>query len=407
MTTRRHFLKTAIGSSAIVSLGASAPDFLQDACAADTKPDAESVLVVIQLSGGNDGLNTIAPFSDGMYRKARPTLAVKSQDALKINSRLGFHPAASGMSSLLEDNRLAIIQGVGYPNPNRSHFESMDIWHSCRRKTSPRRDGWLGRFLDQTQQTPAHDLPALHLGREKQPLALTSRNVRVPSIQSVDRFRLRDHGQELRKAVTEIGAVNSAPQDDLLGFVRSSTGSALSASEKIEAATGDYQTGIVWPENGLSEKLKTVAQLIDSGLRTRIYYVTLDGFDTHARQAQAHAALLREFSSALNAFVRDLDEHGHGDRVLTVAFSEFGRRLQENASEGTDHGAAAPVFLAGNRVTPGLIGEHPGLQNLQDGDVTYHTDFRRVYATALETWLGVDSTPILAGPFEPITALKS
>jgi len=407
MTTRRRFLKTTIGSSAIVSLGQSAPDFLRHACAADATPEAESVLVVVQLSGGNDGLNTVAPFSDELYQKARPTLAVRSQDALKINNTLGFHPAAIGLSQLLESNRLAIVQGVGYPNPNRSHFESMDIWHSCHRKTSPRQDGWLGRFLDQTQKTPAHDLPALHLGREKQPLALTSRNVRVPSIQSVDRFRLRGRGQQLRKAVTRIGSVNVPPGDDLLGFVRSSTGSALSASEKIEAAAGSYQTGIIWPENELSRKLKTVAQLIDSGLQTRIYYVTLDGFDTHARQTQAHAALLREFSSALESFVRDLDEHGHGHRVLTVAFSEFGRRLQENASEGTDHGAAAPVFVAGNSVNSGLIGRHPVLKVLQDGDLKFHTDFRRIYAMALEHWLGIDSTSILAGSFKPVSVLKS
>ncbi|MFP6766307.1 MAG: DUF1501 domain-containing protein [Planctomycetaceae bacterium] len=407
MTTRRHFLKTSIGSSAVVSLGTTAPAFLLNACAADTRPDRESILVVIQLSGGNDGLNTIAPFTDRTYQKARPTLAVTPQDALKINTTTGFHPAASGLASLLENDRLAILQGVGYPNPNRSHFESMDIWHSCQRKTSSRQEGWLGRYLNQTQTDITSDLPALHLGREKQPLALTSRNIRVPSIQSVDRFRLRDNGQRLRKAVTEIGSINDSSGDDLLGFVRSSTGSALSASKKIEAATGRYTTSTLWPENDLGRKLKTVAQLIDSGMNTRIYYVTLDGFDTHARQAQAHAALLRELSSALDAFVRDLDEHGHGDRVLTLTFSEFGRRLEENASNGTDHGAAAPVFLAGNGVLPGLIGEHPDLQDLQDGDVKFHTDFRRVYATVLDNWLGVDSSRILAGSFMPVTALKS
>lgn len=407
MTTRRSFLKTTIGSSAVVSLGTAAPQFLLNACAADSKPNEESILVVIQLSGGNDGLNTVAPFSDARYRKARPTLAVKSQDALKIDSSLGFHPAAKGMSNLLESDHLAIVQGVGYPNPNRSHFESMDIWHSCRRKTSVRHDGWLGRYLESTQTGKPLDLPALHLGREKQPLALVSREVRVPSVRSVDRFKLKNSSSQLRETVTKIGTPSSAPGDDLLGFVQSSTGSALSASEKIEAATGDYKTGIQWPESGLAQKLKTVAQLIDSGLKTRIYYVTLDGFDTHARQGDAHAALLRELSEAMDAFVRDLDEHGHGDRVLTLTFSEFGRRLKENASEGTDHGAAAPVFLAGNRVKPGLIGKHPSLSDLEDGDVKFHTDFRQVYATVLDGWLGVKSAAILGGSFKPVDALKS
>lgn len=407
MTTRRSFLRTAIGSSAVVSIGTAAPRFLLNACAADSKPNDETILVVIQLSGGNDGLNTIAPFSDDRYRKARPTLAVKPQEALKINSSTGFHPAARGLSRLLENDRLAIIQGVGYPNPNRSHFESMDIWHSCRRKTSARHDGWLGRFLESRQTGKPLDLPALHLGHEKQPLALASRDVRVPSIRSVDRFKLKEGSQALRRAVAEIGTAGTGAGDDLLGFVQSSTGSALSASKKIEAATGDYKTDIQWPESSLAQKLKTVAQLIDSGLRTRIYYVTLDGFDTHARQGDAHAALLRELSAAMHAFVQDLDGHGHGNRVLTLTFSEFGRRLKENASEGTDHGAAAPVFLAGNRVKSGLIGKHPSLSDLEDGDVKFHTDFRQIYATVLDRWLGVRSAPILDGSFQPVDALKS
>lgn len=407
MTTRRSFLKTTVGSSAVVSLGAAAPQFLLRACAADAKPKDESILVVVQLSGGNDGLNTVAPFTESAYRKARPTLAVRAADALKIDRSFGFHPAAKGLSDLLEADRLSIVQGVGYANPNRSHFESMDIWHTCRRKTSLRHNGWLGRYLDTRQEGKALDLPALHLGREKQPLALASTDIRVPSITSLDRFRLKENSKGLRNAVEKIGSTSSAKGDDLLGFVQSSTGSALSASEKIEAASGKYKTGITWPEGRLAQKLKTVAQLIDSGLKTRIYYVTLDGFDTHSRQGAAHAALLRELSQALDAFVRDVDEHGHGNRVLTLTFSEFGRRLKENASEGTDHGAAAPVFLAGNGVKPGLIGKHPSLGNLEDGDVKFHTDFRQIYATVLEGWLGVESGTILDGKFKAVAALKT
>ena len=405
MTTRRDFLKSSLGSSAVVSIGATAPQFLLRAGAADSKPDDETILVMVQLSGGNDGLNTVAPFSEPAYRKARPTLAVQAGDALKIDDSLGFHPAARGLADLLESNRLAIVQGVGYANPNRSHFESMDIWHTCRRKTAVRNDGWLGRFLDHTQTQSAQNLPAIHLGHEKQPLALSSETIRVPSVTSLDRFRLKDGNEQLRKTVTQIGKTTTTG-NGLLGFVESSTGSALSASQQIEAASGGYKTGITYPDSGLAQKLKTVAQLIDSGLKTRIYYVTLDGFDTHSRQAPAHAALLRELSGALDAFVRDVDEHGHGDRVLTMSFSEFGRRLQENASEGTDHGAAAPAFLAGNRVKSGLIGKHPSLHDLQDGDVKFHTDFRQVYATVLDQWLGVESAPILGEKFTQVLALQ-
>lgn len=406
MTTRRSFLKTSLGSSAVVSIGAAAPQFLLRAGAADSKPNDDTILVMVQLSGGNDGLNTVAPFTESAYRKARPTLAVQAGDALKIDGSLGFHPAAQGLADLLENNRLAIVQGVGYANPNRSHFESMDIWHTCRRKTAVRNDGWLGRFLDQTQTQSAQNLPAIHLGHEKQPLALSSETIRVPSVTSLDRFRLKDGNEQLRKTVTQIGRT-ATTGNGLLGFVESSTGSALSASQQIEAASGGYKTGINYPDSGLAQKLKTVAQLIDAGLKTRIYYVTLDGFDTHSRQAPAHAALLRELSGALDAFVLDLDEHGHGDRVLTMSFSEFGRRLQENASDGTDHGAAAPVFLAGNRVKSGLIGKHPSLTDLHDGDVKFHTDFRQVYATVLDQWLKVDSVPILGEKFTPVQALQS
>lgn len=407
MATRRDFLrKISLGSSAVVSIGATAPQFLLQAAAADSKPSDETILVIVQLSGGNDGLNTVVPFKESAYRKARPTLAVSTDDALKIDGSHGFHPEARGLAELLESNRLAIVQGVGYANPNRSHFESMDIWHTCRRKTAVRNDGWLGRFLDHTQTESGQDIPAIHLGHEKQPLALSSEKIRVPSVTSLDRFRLQKGNEQLRKTVTQIG--NTAPSGNgLLGFVESSTGSALSASQQIEAASGGYKTDISYPDSGLAQKLKTVAQLIDSGLKTRIYYVTLDGFDTHSRQAPAHEALLRELSGALNAFVQDLDEHGHGDRVLTMSFSEFGRRLQENASEGTDHGAAAPVFLAGNQVKAGLIGKHPSVDDLQDGDVKFHTDFRQVYATVLDQWLRIESATILGARFTSISALKA
>ena len=403
MTSRRHFLKTSIGTSAVLSLAGTVPEFLLEAVAVDAEP-AESVLVVIQLSGGNDGLNTVAPFSNELYSKARPTLAVSKQDALRIDSEQGFHPDARGLADLLESNRLAIVQGVGYARPNRSHFESMDIWHTCRRKSAARHDGWLGRCLELDARNRKRDLPAIHLGDEKQPLALASRDIRVPSVASLQRFQLRDASDGLRRTVADIGNSASA-SNDLLGFVQSSTGSALSASQRIEQAAGNYQTEISYPDYGLATRLKTVAQLIDADLPTRVYYVTLDGFDTHSRQAPAHSALLRELSQSLDAFVRDLDKHGHGSRVLTMAFSEFGRRLAENASEGTDHGAAAPIFLAGSQVTSGLIGRQPSLSDLEDGDIKFHTDFRQVYATVLDKWLKIDSSAVLDGRFDHVPVL--
>lgn len=424
--SRRQFLRATVGSTAVLALGSRAPAFLlhaaQEAAGATTGPAAndEAVLVVVQLSGGNDGLNTIVPYTDAAYKKARPTLAVSANDVLKINDRLGFHPSLRGFADLLESQRLAIIQGVGYPEPNRSHFESMDIWHTCQPKTKQRTDGWLGRALDgaarrdkdrqadSAAQDPAgpsaaSDLPAVHLGAQKQPLALAARNVRVPSISSLERFRLQAGNSELLKAAAKELASTERPGDnDLLGFVQSSTSAALAASERIELASRQYKTDVTYPETGLAGKLRLIAQLIDAGMKTRIYYVELDGFDTHSQQAGAHAALLREWSGAVAAFIQDVVAHGHGERVMVVGFSEFGRRVAENASQGTDHGAAAPMFLAGVRVKGGVHGEMPSLADLDDGDQKHHTDFRRVYATLLENWLHWPSAPALGDRYDSL-----
>jgi len=405
-SNRREFLKTTLGASAVVSLGATVPEFLRAAAAAGTD-EKETVLVVVQLSGGNDGLNTVIPFSDPAYRSSRPTLAIPASDVLKIDDALGFHPSARGFADLLEDNSLAIVQGVGYADPNRSHFESMDIWHTCQRKSDSRTTGWLGRYLDASQADKSGVSLALHLGHEKQPFALTAEDVRVPSISSVEGFRLNDGGdKDVRSTISKLASSARQDADSILGFLQSTTTVALEASQRVEQATRDYKTLVIYPASDLATKLKTVAQLIDAGLGTRVYYVTLDGFDTHSQQPAAHAALLSELGGAVSSFIKDIKHHGHGDRVAVLAFSEFGRRVEENASEGTDHGAAAPMFLAGSKVRAGLIGGHPSLTDLEDGDLKFHTDFRAVYATVLESWLGWPSETVLGGRFEPVESFK-
>ncbi|MCB9940756.1 MAG: DUF1501 domain-containing protein [Planctomycetaceae bacterium] len=406
-SNRREFLRTTLGSSAILSLGATLPDFLRAAAATGTD-DKDTILVVVQLSGGNDGLNTVIPFSDPAYKKARPTLAIPTSDVLKIDDTLGFHPSARGLADLLEDDSLAIVQGVGYDNPNRSHFESMDIWHTCQRKSDTRTTGWLGRYLDATQANKSGASLALHLGHEKQPLALTATGVSVPSISSLESFRLNDSGdKEVRSTISKLAASKQDESDSLLGFLQSTTTVALAASQRVEQASRDYKTPVTYPDSELAKKLKTVAQLIDSGLGTRVYYVTLDGFDTHSQQPAAHAALLSQLGGAVSSFVKDIDHHGQSDRVAVLAFSEFGRRVAENASEGTDHGAAAPMFLAGKKVRAGLIGKHPSLTDLEDGDLKFHTDFRQVYATVLESWLGWPNESVLGGKFKTVEAFSA
>jgi uncharacterized protein (DUF1501 family) len=405
---RREFLTATAGLS-LVALGPKVPWFLEASAQESQRlAGSERVLVVVQLGGGNDGLNTVVPFRDELYRKARPTLAIPENQLLKVNDHLGLHPSLKGLAGLWEAGHLSIVQGVGYPNPNRSHFESMDIWHTARCEAAGRSTGWLGRYLDGTANAGGErDARGIHVGGEVQPLALMATHTAAVSLRSADqlRFERGPEGEAWKKAwglSANEGTVTGG-SGDLLKFIRTVSLSAVATSERLEQAArrgGDSET--VYPGTDFGGKLRTVARLIDSGLSTRVYYLTLDGFDTHSAQPAAHAGLLQQFSDAMAAFQRDLQARGHEQRVLTMAFSEFGRRVAENASQGTDHGAAAPLFVMGAAVRGGVVGEHPSLQDLDDGDLRHHTDFRRIYAAVLENWLGVASRPILDADFEPL-----
>lgn len=407
--TRRQFLGSAGQSSAVLgtavmTFGTTAPQVLCQAAAAS--PQDERVLVVIEMAGGNDGLNTVVPHSDADYKKARQQIGIAKAGTLAVSDEIGLHPSLRQLADLLEQGRFAVVQGVGYENPNRSHFESMDIWHSCLRKSDPRHDGWIGRFLETADLDGLPDPSALHLGAEKQPFALMSRDVRVPSIQSLEQFRLQSGDSPgFRQAIRDLADQSRGDANDLLGFVQSSTKSALAASERMESAGVKYRPSESYPTSRLGKKLETVAKLIASGLKTKVYYVRIDGFDTHANQPAAHAALLREVSEAVSTLIRDTNAHDAGDRVLVMCFSEFGRRVDENASDGTDHGTAGPIFVAGNKVEAGLIGSHPSLTDLDNGDLKHHTDFRQVYAAILEDWLSCPSESVLGGKYKPVKML--
>jgi uncharacterized protein (DUF1501 family) len=406
-TSRRRFMQTSLGTSLVLGVDAVAPQWFAQAASATSETEGQ-VLVVIQLSGGNDGLNTVIPYTDEEYYKRRPKLGVAAQDVLKVNDTLGLHPAMKSIAGLVEDGLFSIVQGVGYENPNRSHFESMDIWHSCARDKEIRRDGWLGRMFDRMDPSSLPDVPAIHLGASQQPLALRAQRTRVPSIRTLDEFRLTGkRGAELQKLVAEAAnAAGGSNANDLLGFVQSSTASAMMASERVGRAASVASSSDAYPDSELGRQLSVVARLIAAELPTKVYYMELDGFDTHARQADAHAALLGEWSDAVTAFVREIETSGNGDRVSVLTFSEFGRRVQENASEGTDHGAAAPLFLAGAGVPRAIVGEHPSLTDLEDGDLRFSIDFRRVYASILRDWLKVNPAEVLpaaeSDAFEPL-----
>lgn len=403
MIHRRQFL-TSGSAAAAVTLSGAMPQVFANA-AVNTR-SSERILVVVEMAGGNDGLNTVVPFQQDAYHRARPTLALSKADVISVDDELGFHPVMSGMADLMSRGKLAVVQGVGYDNPNRSHFESMDIWHTCQRKSDNRIDGWLGRYLQSIGLTDSSDPAGLHLGKDKQPFALMSRNVSVPSIRSLEQFRLNSpHGQSFRDAVQELASANRGQQNDLLDFVQSSTNSAMAASARLETTTMQKKSASTSSNSELSKKLATIAKLISSGLKTPVYYVQINGFDTHARQEGAHQSLMKQVSEAVTEFQKIITDQGDNDRVLTLCFSEFGRRVQENASKGTDHGTAGPIFLIGDHVKPGFVGQHPDVSDLVEGDLKHHTDFRQVYSAVLENWLGCDSASILKGQYAPVDAI--
>ncbi|MEM7476050.1 MAG: DUF1501 domain-containing protein, partial [Planctomycetota bacterium] len=344
----------------------------------------------------------VPPVQDSAYYAARPKLAIPKNDAIHAgDDDLYFHPSVRGFADLVDNGEACVIHGVGYQRPNRSHFESMDIWHSCLRKDDNREFGWLGKFLD-ASVSALGDVPAIHFGEKKQPFALTARDVRVPSVRSIDEFRLKSsQADELSTLLENLSpATNPNTPNSLLDFVQSSTASAIDASQRVTAAReikGDKSTTSGYPDSQLAQRLSVIAQLIRAELATNIYYVELDGFDTHAQQLGAHTSLLGQWSNALSAFIKDLKEHGHFDRVSVLTFSEFGRRVAENASEGTDHGAAAPIFLAGGGLRTSVIGTQPSLTDLHDGDLKYSIDFRSVYGAVLCDWLKVTDASSIVG----------
>jgi uncharacterized protein (DUF1501 family) len=403
---RRSFGQLGLGTCAGLAIGSAQPGGWLQVLASelaqqeDRHWDSERILVVVQLSGGNDGLNTVVPYRDELYAKSRPKLGIPSSDVIKLDDQLGLHPSLRSLEDRCSANRFTIVQGVGYPVPNRSHFESMDIWHSCHSKKDRTQSGWLGRWISEQNSNPTTDSTAIHLGSEPLPLSCQERGVQVPSLSSLEQMRLKSKvidAQSLEMKSEK--AASSEGSGSLLDFVSTSTVAALQVSERLEKILAQPDASGDFPKTAIGDKLRAVSRLILSGVKTRVYYVTLDGFDTHANQPDVHATLLRQWSEALSAFLSRLEQSGQQDRVLVMTFSEFGRRVSENASQGTDHGAAAPMFLAGPRLPKIIQGPNPDLSDLDDGDLKYKIDFRSVYAAVLDSWLGTDSRKALDGDY--------
>jgi uncharacterized protein (DUF1501 family) len=440
LQTRRKFLRTSmLGAAATWTL----PVFLEktffalDALAADATTQAVTgkdgtILVVLQMAGGNDGLNMVIPYSDDAYHVARPRLRIAPDQVLKIDNHIALNPKLTGMKSLYDEGYVAIVQGVGYPNPNRSHFRSTEIWQTASDSDRTMSDGWLGRYFDNCC-SGADPTVGVAIGEET-PQAFAAKKPTGVTFSRPEQFRFRPSepnnggkmsaeemffrqlnetggGDEGSAAVSNaggsIGSISGKTKNDLttLDFLQRTALDAQLSSDKILAIARKYKSNVPYPQGQLAASLNIIARMIAGGLPTRVYYASQGGFDTHAGQINTHERLMGEFNDAASAFIADLKQQGNFERVLLMTFSEFGRRVEENANGGTDHGAAAPMFVLGGGVKAGLFGKHPSLTDLDHGDLKFNTDFRSVYGTVLDRWLKAPSQTVLGRKFSTLGIL--
>ena len=431
LTTRRDFLRTSILGGALSwtvpsfvaetfsALHASADGSLTQVTTGKDGP----ILVLIQLAGGNDGLNTVVPYTNDFYYKARPTIAIQAKDALRLNDSLGLHPSLTGFKNLFDAGHLSVINGVGYPNPNRSHFRSTEIWQTATDAEEYATTGWIGRYFD-SACAGCDPTVGVNIG-PRLPEAFASPSATGVSLENPGAYKFMgekaNDDQEMAyhnmyKSPEEIAAENNSGGSismvsgtmtlsdgkSALDFLERTAMDASVSSDKIRDLAGKVKNKAAYPKTSLASQLGLVARLIGGGLPTRVFYVSQGGYDTHFQQRASQDGHLKELGDAVKAFTDDLIAMGQFDRVMVMTFSEFGRRVAENGSKGTDHGAAAPMFLFGSKIKSGLLGGEPSLnpKDLDDGDIKFNTDFRSVYATVLQDWLKTPSVPILGRQFQ-------
>ena len=414
--TRRDIMKVGLGGLGMLSLGGAAPLLVPKMAhaklAAGTNVSNDNVHVVVQLSGGNDGLNTVIRPSDE-YAKARPKLHL-TENLHKLKDDVFLNPGLSGFKSMWDAGQLGVVPAAGYPDANQSHFESMAIWHTADPSRSDPK-GWLGHYLDHLARgtTPeAADgfggvggMPAVNIGAEV-PQALVNEGPPVASIERLEDFGLVFDDRTNFDAPVEEEIIKqllkTAPADDpKLAYFAKQANNAIVNSQDIQAAANQYEPDAEYPR-GLGDRMKLIARLIAGDFGTRVFYVQLGGFDTHANQMQQHENLLRQLGDSLAAFHKDLTAKGLGGKVTTMVFSEFGRRVKQNDAQGTDHGTAGPMFFLGDGVNGGVHAPMPDLnaEALANDNLVHQTDFRRAYATVLDQWLNSDSKTVLRGDYE-------
>ena len=401
---RREWIKT----SSLIALAPSIPLFLRSSLqGAEADPNGR-ILVEIQLSGGNDGINTVVPYADEGYAKHRRELRIPTDKLVKINDEIGLHPSLQSFGSLLEDGRLVIAQGVGYPNPNRSHDVSMAIWQTARMDPTEHDSfGWLGRALD-ADATGTTSMPrSMLIGDQSPPVAIRGRKSAFGVTDRLTDLQLKvNRSLDQKDPATIESAQVAHSANGLADFVQRTTLDAYAAADVLAEVAAKSKTGSAgYPQNELGRRLELIGRLIKADIGTSVYYVSQSGYDTHAVQLPTHESLISELSQGINAFLDDLKAAALDDRVVVLCFSEFGRPVTENASLGTDHGTSGPVFIAGSKVKPGLYGKTPSLTDLDGNDLKMSLDFRQVYATLLQHWLNVSTQPVLGGTFEPVKFL--
>ena len=392
--TRREFIKKGL---TMVAVGVTAPSFITrtalamnnpwDVAQVTSRPGVpdDRILVVVQMGGGNDGLNTVIPFTNDAYYRARPNLAQ--------------------VKDLYDKGAMAVIQGVGYPNPSRSHFKSMEIWQTADPEGRVVRYGWIGRYFD--SKCPVCEQPTVGVNvGQAMPLAMNAETGMGVSLENPETFQWMPALNGLgEKEEQELFKLLNAPapgvdEPGTIDFLRHTAMNAHVSSERVRAAVNGYRSGVDYANTRFASSMRLIAQMIAGNLPTKVYYAHMTGFDTHANQRGTHENLLQQLAEGVSAFYKDLEAQGNADRVVVLAFSEFGRRVAENGSNGTDHGTAAPMFVFGKAIKGGLYGAQPSLTDLQDGDLKHGIDFRSVYATVLDKWLGADSAKILGHNFE-------
>lgn len=431
LQTRREFLRRTVLTSA---LSWTVPTFLANTFSAlqaeamdratqiNTGKDS-TILVVLQMAGGNDGINTVIPYGSDHYYKSRPRIGIKANEIIKLNDQIGLNPGLTGFKALYDQGNLGIVQGVGYPNPNRSHFRSTEIWQTASDSNQFEQYGWIGRYFDNAC-AGCDPTVGVTIGRQM-PQSFAAKTPKGVAVDNPQNYRFIESepgkdGQMMQQSYKELndqdnagGSIASirgpsqlqtARPGSVMDFLERTAMDAQVSSDEIRAISARTENKATYPGSQLGSSLKLVAKLIGGGLPTRIFYVSQGGYDTHTNQVGTHQRLLKDLGDSVKAFVDDMKAQGNMQRVLLMTFSEFGRRVSDNANSGTDHGAAAPMFVVGERMKAGLLGQYPSLAptDLFQGDIKYTVDFRSVYASVLESWLRTPSAPILGRKFQPL-----